>query len=120
MILGLPWNSSEVTSYTDCMSSASNGCRASFESILSFRASRKVIKFSVASKILEPDAEGWAGAVEGCGVDVEVRELEGSAMVAGRLTRRRSVARGHSIWMLSVYRDGSVFLDVETIHPIGA
>ena len=25
-------------------------------------------------------------------------EVEGSAMVAGRLTRNRSVARGHSIW----------------------
>ena len=79
------------------MSSASNGWRASFDSMLSFRASRKVIKFSVARRIFEPDAEGWEGAVEGWGFDAGVRELEGSAMVAGRLTRRRSVARGHSI-----------------------
>ena len=55
------------------------------------------MKFSVASRILEPDAEGWEETVEGCGVDVEVCALEGSALVAGRLTRRRSVARGHSI-----------------------
>lgn len=59
------------------------------------------MKFSVASRILEPDAEGWVGPVEGWGVEVEVCELDGSAMVAGRLTRRRSVARGHSIWPLS-------------------
>lgn len=56
------------------------------------------MKFSVASRILEPDAEGWEGAVEGWVVEVEGCELEGSATVAGRLTRRRSVARGHSIW----------------------
>lgn len=56
------------------------------------------MKFSVASRIFEPDADGWEGAVEGWGVEVEACELEGSATVAGRLTRRRSVARGHSIW----------------------
>lgn len=32
-------------------------------------------------------------------VTVEECELEGSATLAGRLTRRRSVARGHSIWL---------------------
>lgn len=31
-------------------------------------------------------------------MDVEGCELDGSAIVAGRFTRRRSVARGHSIW----------------------
>lgn len=56
------------------------------------------MKFSVASSILEPDAEGWERAVEGCELEVDVCELDGSATVAGRLTRRRSVARGHSIW----------------------
>lgn len=64
MIFGLPSKSPIVISFTDCISSTSNGCRASFESMLSFRASRKVMKFSVASRILEPDAEGWEGAVE--------------------------------------------------------
>ena len=59
------------------------------------------MKFSVARRIWEPDAEGCEGAVpanEACGVDVEGCELDGSAIVAGRFTRRRSVARGHSIW----------------------
>lgn len=65
MIFGLPSKSSKVTSLTDCINSTSNGCRASFESMLSFKASRKVMKFSVASRILEPDAEGWEGMVEG-------------------------------------------------------
>ena len=55
------------------------------------------MKFSVASRILDPDADGWERVVEEWGVDVEGCGLEGSAMVAGRLTRRRSVARGHSI-----------------------
>lgn len=62
------------------------------------------MKFSVASRILEPDAKGWEGAVEGWRAEVEVCELEGSAMVAGRLTRRRSVARGHSIWHCQMLR----------------
>lgn len=56
------------------------------------------MKFSVASRIWEPDAGGAAGAEDGWGVDVEGWWVEGSAIVAGRLTRRRSVARGHSIW----------------------
>ena len=118
IIFGLPWNSVDVTSLTDWMSSTSNGCRASFESMLSFRASSKVIKFSVASRILEPDAAGWEGAVGGCRVEVEVCELEGSATVAGRLTRRRSVARGHSIWRCQGER--RAFWELEVIHPTGA
>ena len=65
MIFGLPSKSPNVTSFTDWMSSTSKGCRASFESMLSFRASRKVMKFSVASRILEPDAEDWEGTLEG-------------------------------------------------------
>lgn len=56
------------------------------------------MKFSVASEILDPDAEGWEWVVEEWGAEVEGCGLEGSATVAGRLTRRRSVARGHSIW----------------------
>ncbi len=55
------------------------------------------MKFSVASRIWEPDAPvAWVGAppLEGWGFECE---FEGSAIVAGRLTRRRSVARGHSI-----------------------
>ena len=56
------------------------------------------MKFSVASEILDPDAEGWERVVEKWGPEVEGWGLEGSAMIAGRLTRRRSVARGHSIW----------------------
>ena len=80
------------------------------------------MKFSVASRILEPDAEDWEGAVEGWGVEVEACELEGSATVAGRLTRRRSVARGHSIWrhQMSHREKGIAFLEMEIIHPIGA
>ena len=64
------------------------------------------MKFSVASRILEPDAEGWEETVEGCGVEVEVCALEGSATVAGRFTRRRSVARGHSILGCQRKKDG--------------
>ena len=60
------------------------------------------MKFSVASRIWEPDApptptEGAEPRPEVWGVDVDGWELEGSAIVAGRFTRRRSVARGHSI-----------------------
>lgn len=55
------------------------------------------MKFSVASRIWEPDADGAESAEEGWGVDVDGCEEEGSTMVAGRLTLRRSVARGHSI-----------------------
>ena len=59
------------------------------------------MKFSVASRIWEPDAPPPAGWPEGVvlfgrGVLVWAWE-DGSAIVAGRLTRRRSVARGHSI-----------------------
>ena len=52
------------------------------------------MKFSVARRICEPEAEdrGCAEWFEGVGCT-----CEGSATVAGRLTRRRSVARGHSI-----------------------
>lgn len=39
------------------------------ESIFSFKASRKVIKVSVASEIWEPDADGADGADDGWGVD---------------------------------------------------
>lgn len=58
------------------------------------------MKFSVARRICEPEAVERAGCEE-------VEELggrlddEGSAMVAGRFTRIRSVARGHSIYNLS-------------------
>lgn len=102
MIFALPSKSRSVTAFTLCINSASSGWSASFESMFSFKASRKVMKFSVASRIWEPDAEGAEGAEEGWGVDVEGCEEEGSAIVAGRLTRRRSVARGHSIWDSSV------------------
>ncbi len=63
------------------------------------------MKFSVASRIWDPDAPvAWEGAppLEGWGVEDDGCELEGSAIVAGRLTRRRSVARGHSIWNWNV------------------
>lgn len=76
------------------------------------------MKFSVASRILEPDAEGWEGAVEGCGVEVEGWELEGSAMVAGRLTRRRSVARGHSIWRCQ--KERKIFFGQKVIRATDA
>lgn len=55
------------------------------------------MKFSVARRICEPEAVERAGCAD-------VEELggklddEGSAMVAGRFTRIRSVARGHSIY----------------------
>ena len=39
------------------MTSDNSGCKLSLDSILSFKASRKVIKFSVASKICDPDAD---------------------------------------------------------------
>lgn len=52
------------------------------------------MKFSVASRICEPVADD-----RDCGVLFEGPEwvAEGSAIVAGRLTRSRSVALGHSI-----------------------
>lgn len=52
------------------------------------------MKFSVASRICEPVADN-----RDCGVLFEGPEwvAEGSAIVAGRLTRSRSVALGHSI-----------------------
>ena len=53
------------------------------------------MKFSVARSIWEPDAEDRGCAVWFDGVGCE---CEGSATVAGRFTRRRSVARGHSIY----------------------
>ncbi len=55
------------------------------------------MKFSVARSICEPEAVERAGRAD-------VEELggklddEGSATVAGRFTRIRSVARGHSIY----------------------
>lgn len=59
------------------------------------------MKFSVAAAICGPEGlgpdgaplgGGWKDGVEGCGAG------RGSATVPGRLTRRRSVARGHLSW----------------------
>lgn len=52
------------------------------------------MKFSVANRICEPVADD-----RDCGVLFEGPEwvADGSAIVAGRLTRSRSVALGHSI-----------------------
>lgn len=55
MILPLP-SKSRVTSFTLWINSASKGCNASLESMLSLRASRTVMKFSVAVRIWDPDA----------------------------------------------------------------
>ena len=57
------------------------------------------MKFSVAVRIWEPVAE----MREECGacwvMGLEVLDEVGSAIVAGRETRMRSVARGHSSWI---------------------
>lgn len=53
------------------------------------------MKFSVASKICDPDAEVPGGAAR---LEESTWPAGGSAMVAGRLTRMRSVARWHSIY----------------------
>ena len=50
------------------------------------------MKFSVAAEISAPEAGGCDVVVVGVCVDGVASE-----MVAGRPTRRRSVARGHSI-----------------------
>lgn len=55
------------------------------------------MKFSVARRICEPEAVERAG----CADEEELGgrlDDEGSATVAGRFTRIRSVARGHSIY----------------------
>lgn len=93
IILLLFSKSALVTWLTDWITSDKRGCKLSFESMFNLSASRKVMKFSVASNICDPDA------VEPCcfcGL-WSIWTAVGSAMVIGRLTRIRSDARGHSI-----------------------
>lgn len=51
IILPLFSKSMLVTWFTDCITSDKRGCKLSFESMFNFKASRKVMKFSVARRI---------------------------------------------------------------------
>lgn len=83
------------------MTSDNSGCNASFDTMLSFSASRKVMKFSVAAKMRLPDAPADPVAVGILGAEAP---CEACSTVAGRPIRNRSVARGHSncIWCIHV------------------
>ena len=90
MILARCSKSWSVTLFTDWMTSESRGWSADLETMLSRKASRKVMKFSVAARIRLPDAAGAVVAVVGGAV----RMISST----GRPTRSRSLARGHSIY----------------------
>lgn len=95
MILPRDSKSRSVTLLTDWMTSDKSGCRASFETMFSFKASKKVMKFSVAVRIRLPEAPP-AGALVGRPPLGVWAPWDACSTVAGKPIRRRSVARGHS------------------------
>lgn len=95
MILPRFSKSPSVTLLTDWITSESRGCKASFDNMFSFNASRKVMKFSVAAKIRLPDAPPPPDAV----LLAASAPCEACSTVAGSPMRNRSVARGHSNWI---------------------